>query len=120
MHSLCSAITNTSVLALSEMVSLAKAAPTHVHNKATIGIIDGYIKNFQMIHDRLPDSIDEFIESGFMPVNRYSVNPYTGELFMFDGSYGDIHYANLSEDERLGYELYFVNEEGEQFRFFSY
>jgi hypothetical protein len=59
---------------------------------AIVGAMNYGVRLFYLQHRRVPRDIDEFIVSGFSPINRSSINPVTGSTFLFDGSPNDLSF----------------------------
>jgi hypothetical protein len=61
-----------------------------------LGSMRRMISHYKYVFGDHPKTIDEFIASGFSPVDRSSINPVTGQPFKFDGSANDIYWKYLA------------------------
>lgn len=59
---------------------------------ATLGAVRRGLMVYRDLHGDFPRSFDEFIASGLSPVDRRSINPVTGQTYMFKQAPGDILY----------------------------
>jgi len=50
------------------------------------GLLESALRQYTVANGEQPASIDEFLDSGFSPIDRDSINPVTGEHFTFDGA----------------------------------
>jgi hypothetical protein len=66
---------------------------------AILGIMTQNIGLFQNVNGHLPVDMQEFMASGFSPVDANSINPVTGQPFRFDGSVGDASYEILENGQ---------------------
>ncbi|MEZ5337824.1 MAG: hypothetical protein R3F46_06120 [bacterium] len=64
---------------------------------AILGIMTQNIGLFRSVNGRLPYDMQEFMSSGFSPVDSESINPVTGQPFRFDGSVGDARYEIMPD-----------------------
>jgi hypothetical protein len=64
---------------------------------AICGLLEDTLRQYTMANGEQPASIDEFLGSGFAPIDRNSINPVTGERFAFDGAPRDLFIGLSSE-----------------------
>lgn len=81
---------------------------------AILGIITQNISLYQSVKGGLPADMQDFMSSGFSPVDANSINPVTDRPFRFDGSVGDASYEVLEEGQ---FRLRHVEGEPVQFGF---
>lgn len=57
---------------------------------AIAGMLEESLYVYQLANNSMPGSMEEFLDSEYSPLGWNSINPLTGQPFMFDGSPDDI------------------------------
>lgn len=66
-----------------------RAEHGRLEQTAHLQLIIGGLANFEMVKDRLPESMTELFASGLCVFSTAPINPVTGGVYKFDGSAGD-------------------------------
>jgi hypothetical protein len=82
---------------------------------AIVGLCRTGLQHYKHKYGEFPRSWQEFINSGFAPVDNHSVNPLTGRPFAGDGSNGDLLYTTGELNGQLYVSLQPVDMDGTTF-----